>query len=63
VTRFPIVYHVMSHQIASISGDIVIQRHMMLVSTVQNRVEVHCKRTGDLVPFSPWRVPKGLSIQ
>jgi hypothetical protein len=23
---------------------------------VQNRVEVHCKHTGDLVPFSPRRV-------
>jgi hypothetical protein len=28
------------------------------LSTVQNRVEVHRKRTGNLVPFSPKRVPK-----
>jgi hypothetical protein len=26
--------------------------------TVQNRVEVHHKRTCDLMPFSPRRVPK-----
>jgi hypothetical protein len=31
--------------------------------TVQNRVEVHRKRTSDLVPFSPKRVLQGLLIQ
>jgi hypothetical protein len=38
VTMFPIVYQVMSHKIASISGHFVIERHIMFVITIQQKI-------------------------
>jgi hypothetical protein len=38
VTMFPIVYHVTSHKIASISGEFVIERHMMFVITILQKI-------------------------
>jgi hypothetical protein len=41
VTMFPIVYHVMSHKIASISGDFVIERHIMFVITILQKISTN----------------------
>jgi hypothetical protein len=41
VTIFPIVYHVMSHKIVSISGDFIIERHMMFVITILQKISTN----------------------
>jgi hypothetical protein len=41
VTMFPIVYHVMSHRIANISGDFVIERHIMFVITILQKISTN----------------------
>jgi hypothetical protein len=37
-TIFPIMYHVMSQNISSISGHVVIERHKMFVITIRKRL-------------------------
>jgi hypothetical protein len=41
VTMFPIVYHVMSHKIASTSGDFVIERHIMFVISILQKISTN----------------------
>jgi hypothetical protein len=41
VTRFPNVYHVMSHQIVSISRDFIIKRHMRFVITILQKISTN----------------------
>jgi hypothetical protein len=41
VTMFSIVYHVMSHKIASISGVFVINRHIMFVITILQKISTN----------------------
>jgi hypothetical protein len=46
VTMFPIVYHVMSHKIASISGEFVIERHIMFFITILQKISTTKDTTG-----------------
>jgi type IV secretory pathway VirB3-like protein len=41
VTMFPTVYHVMSHKIVSISVDFVIERHIVFVITILQKISTN----------------------